>query len=164
MATKKNKSLQPTPPPSPQKRDDEKQEVITPEVVLPSSVNVPLINAEIVQILLKENNQEEIERLMKADLDYNEKRLAIIRQHAAEHPDAIEARKTRQSGRTQYTVLLGLAVLLLLLMPSVSLAIAIIFGTIVTLIVGGILVNARERELDLQGFIKLINVVIGREK
>ena len=93
MATKKNKSLQQTPPQSTQKRDDEKQEVITPDLILPSSANVPLINAEIVQILIKENNDEEIERLMKADLNYNEKRLAIIRQHAARAPRCNRSKK-----------------------------------------------------------------------
>lgn len=49
-------------------------------------------------------------------------------------------------------------------MPFVSLAVAAINGTIGTLIVCGILVNARERELDLQGFLKLINLVVGKEK
>ncbi len=144
---------------------DDDKDAITSEIILSPTTSVSLINAEIVQILIKhENSAEEIRRLMDADLTYNKQRLEIIREHAAQHPDAIDGRKAKQSRRNQYSVLLGLACILLFTMPFVSLAVAAINGTIGTLIVCGILVNARERELDLQGFLKLINVVVGKEK
>jgi len=155
---KSNRSLQ-----RQDKTDVSAQDVIPGEVVLPTTANAPLINAEIVQILIQNNHPDQVNALMKADLDYNQRRLEIIREHAAQHPDAIEGRKTRQARRHQYMALLALGSVLLLVMPFVPIAIGAIFGTVVTLIICGILVNARERELDLQGFIKLINIVIGRE-
>jgi hypothetical protein len=165
MTRNRSRDLQRTSNQQPAKQDaDQKVEPVAPEIMVPSGGNIPLINAEIVQILIQNNNPDEIERLMNADLDYNKRRLEIVREHASEHPDAIENRITRRSRRTQYTILLVLGCFLLVVMPIVPLAVAAIFGTIVTLIVCGILVNARERELDLHGFIKLINIVVGKQK
>lgn len=101
---------------------------------------------------------------MEADLDYNERRLKIVREHAELHPDARDYRVARRSRRFQYMLLLVLAVVLLGSMAFVPIPVAAIFGTVAILIVSGILVNARERELDLQGFIKLINIVVGKQQ
>jgi hypothetical protein len=126
---------------------------------------VPLIDAHTVQTLIQnEHSAEQLTRLIDADLSYNKQRLEIIREHALKHPDLIDLRKIRRYRRTQYAVLLALACALSASMPFVSLVVTAIFATITMLIVCGVLFNARDREMDSQGFLKLINIVIGRKK
>jgi hypothetical protein len=165
MAKNRNRGIQRQGQQQPaQRQGDGDEEAITPEVVLPQA-NVPLINAQIVQILIQNNTPEQVERLMEADLSYNERRLKIVRDHILEHPDAIDARSSRKTHRMQYLVLMVIAAGLLIAMPSMPLAVAGVFGIIAVLIISGVLVNARERELDLQGFINMINIIMkGQQK
>lgn len=139
---------------------DDSDDVIIPEVVDQQQ----LVNQHTIQTFVDQNKEGELKTFLNTVVDYNERRLSVLREHAEKHPDAIEMRKSRISRRNQYLILLSLTCILLLTMPFVNLAVAGIFGTISTLIVCGILVNARERELDLQGFIRLINIVIGSNK
>jgi hypothetical protein len=155
MSQPENKGLQ--------KPDQNKSATIEPEFIL-SGAAEPLINARIVQILLERNDPEEVERLMKAELDYNEKRLQILRENAEKHPDAIEERETRRFRRWQYKALISLLFLLVGAAPFVPLAVSATFGILCILIVSGVLVNAREREIDLAGLVKIINVIIGRKQ
>jgi hypothetical protein len=143
---------------------DERPEGAASEVVFPSAPNVPLINAEIVQILIQNNNPDEVRRLMDADLAYNKERLAIIREHADQHPQAKEDRKTISFRRTQYVIMLVVLVGLLAAMPFVSLAVAATFGILCILIVSGVLLNGREREFDLAGFVQLLGTIVRREQ
>ena len=156
-------SLQRNPPDSsPQTSEDNKP--ITPEIVLPISGQNKLINAQIVQILIEKNNPDEIERLMKAELDYNEKRFAILREHSEKDPDSIEERNTSNFRRVQYKCLIVVLIGLLIAAPFVNLTIAAAFAILCILIVCGLLLNGRERELDLPGFVKLFSAIIKREE
>lgn len=120
MARNRNKGLQRAGQQQPaQAQGGEQAEAISPDMVLPPA-NVPLINAQIVQILIQNNNPEEVRRLMEADLDYNKQRLAIIREHVEQHPDAVDARKTRTAHRRHYAVLMLVACALLAAIPFVS--------------------------------------------
>jgi predicted DNA repair protein MutK len=46
----------------------------------------------------------------------------------------------------------------------VPLSAAVVFGTLATLIVCGIIINGREREFDLAGLVKVISNITRREK
>lgn len=142
----------------------EDQQAVTPELVLPIPGQGKLITAQIVQILLEKNNPDEVERLMKAELEYNEKRFAILREHSLKDPDSIEERQTSKFRRSQYTALLILLPPLLIALPFVPLVIGAAFSIICILIVCGVLLNGRERELDLSGFVKLFTAIVSKEQ
>lgn len=153
--SRSNKQLQKSPKPvTPQKEVE----------ILPSEATPPLINAQIIQILVEKEDSEHVEKLLKAELDYNKQRLAILREHAEHHPDAKEERSTKTFRRTQYSFLLVVLLLLLVAMPFVSLAVASVFGILCILIVSGVLLNARERDVDLASFVKIINMIVGRKQ
>jgi hypothetical protein len=147
--------------PQDDKHAKQQDDVIIPEII---DTQQQLVNPQVVQIFVERDKTADLEKLLDSVVNYNERRLRVIREHAEKHPDAVENRQTRKSRRYQYMVLLALSIALLLLMPFVNLAVAGVFGIIAVLIVCGILVNARERELDLQGFLKMINIVMGRQK
>ena len=124
-----------------------------------------LINATTIQLLIeKDDDIQKIERLLRAELDYNRERLAILRDNADLHPDKIEQRRTGKFRRAQYSVLLALLLIILAGLPFVPLAIASVFGIVCILIVAGVLLNARERDIDLKGFIEILRVILGGRK
>jgi Flp pilus assembly protein TadB len=137
---------------------------ITPEVILPVPGSNKLITAQIIQILIEKNNPDEVERLMKAELDYNEKRFAILREHSEKDPDSMDERETSRFRRVQYKCLIAVLVGLLLATPFVNVTIAAAFAILCILIVCGVLLNGRERELDLPGFVKLFSAIVKREQ
>jgi hypothetical protein len=138
---------------------DKDDDMIIPEIVNPP----PLVTPHIIEIYIKEDKQDDLERLLDAEVEYNRKRFAVIREHLVQHPDGIENRKTKAFRRVQYGILLGILGVLLLTMPYIPLSATAVFGVISILIVSGVLVNARERELDLKGFIKIITTIAGRQ-
>jgi hypothetical protein len=159
----RNQSIQRTGTEPPASSSDDNKP-FTPEIVLPLPGQGKLITTQIVQILIEKNNPDEIERLMKAELDYNEKRFAILREHSEKDPDSIEERNTSNFRRVQYKCLIGILIGLLLAAPFVNLTIAAAFAILCILIVCGLLLNGRERELDLPGFVKLFSAIIKREE
>lgn len=132
-----------------------------PEILLP--VPGRLINARIIQVLVEKDTPEEVERLMKLDLDYNERRLAIIRNHDDKDPDSIEERHNSRFRRFQYECLLLLLPFLLVGAMFASVLIVTGFLSLCILIVCGVLLNGRERELDLTGFVRLLTAILRRE-
>lgn len=137
---------------------------VTPEVIFPVPGSNKLITAQIVQILIEKDNPDEVERLMKAELEYNEKRFAILREHSQKDPDSIDERETSRFRRMQYKCLIGVLVGLLIAIPFVSVPIAASFTILSILIVCGVLLNGRERELDLPGFVKMFSAIVKREE
>ncbi len=122
------------------KENEEQANTLTPDMILQPG-NEPLINAQIVQILIQNNHPDQVKALMEADLDYNSRRLEIVRKHAEEHPDAKENRRVVTFRRIQYITLLCLLPPLLIAAPFVSFAVAATFGMIAILIISGVLLK-----------------------
>lgn len=80
-----------------------------------------LVNQQVIQIFVEHGKTDELHHFLNSVVSYNERRLEILRDHAARHPDAIESRNGKTWRRKQYVVLLLLAVVLLLCVPFVSL-------------------------------------------
>ena len=155
MTRPKNRAL------PPKKEGDEKDdEVIIPEVVEQSHFVTP----QTIQILIKEDKQGDIQDLINMELDYNKKRLEIIREHAVLHPDAIERRKGKDFNRTSYFILILISIGLLIAAPFVNIAVGATFGVIIILIICGVLLNAREREMDLKGMLQLFEAILRRKQ
>src|ERR1051326_2896275 len=93
---------------SKEEKDDE--DVIIPEVVDQQQ----LVNQHTIQIFVEQNKEGELQTFLNTVVEYNERRLAVMREHADKHPDAIEMRKSRKSRRNQYLILLALACILML--------------------------------------------------
>lgn len=144
-------------PRPPRKRPIPEAELIDPE-------NGHLINQSIVQILVEKDTPAEIEKLMRAELDYNRERLSILREHTELHPDAIEDRKSKRFRRTQYLFLMGLLPPLLVVIYFVPLAVAIALCSLAMLIVVGVVLNGRDRDNDSEVLVKLIEKIIRREQ
>jgi hypothetical protein len=142
--------------------DKTRQQPVEPEIILP--VPGRLINARIIQVLLEKDTPDEVERLMKLDLDYNERRLAIIRNHEDKDPDSIEERHNCRFRRFQYKCLLLLLPFVLVGAVFAHSTVAAGFLLLCILIVCGVLLNGRERELDLTGFVRLFTAIIKREE
>lgn len=134
------------------------------ELLLNSSENGHLINQSIVQILVERNNPDEVEKLMRAELDYNRERLSILREHTEKHPDAIEDRKAKKFRRTQYFFLMALLPALLIVISFLPTAIAIALCSLAMIIVAGIVLNGRERDNDSEVLVKLLEKFIRREQ
>jgi hypothetical protein len=141
--------------------DKTRQQPVEPEIILP--IPGRLINARIIQVLVEKDTPDEVERLMKLDLDYNERRLAIIRNHEDKDPDSIEERHNSRFRRFQYKCLLLLLPFLLVGAMFAPVLIVAGFLSLCILIVCGVLLNGRERELDLTGFVRLLTAIIRRE-
>ena len=134
------------------------------EIILPVPGTIRLINAQIIQVLVEKDTPEEVERLMKLDLDYNEKRLAIIRTHEDKDPDSVEERHNSRFRRFQYKCLLLLLPFVLVGSVFAPMFVAAGFLLLGVLIVCGVLLNGRERELDLTGFVRLLTAIVKGEK
>jgi hypothetical protein len=76
--------------------------------------------------------------------------------------DAAEYRRTAAFRRRTYTMMLLIAVGLLAAMPFVNIAAAGVFGTVAMMIVCGSMLNARDREPDLQGLLQVIQEILGK--
>jgi hypothetical protein len=124
----------------------------------------PLINAQIIQILVEKGGSAEVEKLMRLDLDYNKQRLEIVREHSSQHPDAIESRRAKSFRRTQYHALILALFFLLIAMLFVGFPLVLTFAWICVLIVAALSLNGREREVDLTGFVKLLSTIVRREQ
>jgi hypothetical protein len=164
---KPNHALQKQPPASPEKaekpQDGSEAAPIDAEILPVVPPPRPLINAQIIQILIEKDNPDEIERLMRLELDYNKERFQIMREHSQLHPEAIESRQTRKFRRTQYIALIGLLFLLVAAMPFVAFPVAATFALICVLIVAALCLNGREREVDLGGFVKVLTAIMRRD-
>jgi len=143
--------------PAGNQNDDD--DVIIPEIVDSAP---KLVTAQVVQILIKEDKQDDLKGLLDTELEYNEKRFKIIRDHKEADPDAVESRKTRASRRHIYWALVAIAAVVLIAMPFVNLVAAGIFGTIGMIIICGVMLNARDRELDLAGMLQMIQAILKR--
>lgn len=128
------------------------QQPVEPEIILPISGR--LINARIIQVLVEKDTPEEVERLMKLELDHNEKRLAILRNHEDKDPDSIEERHNSRFRRFQYKCLLLLLPFVLVGAVFAPVIVATGFLFLCILIVCGVLLNGRERELEFDWFCK----------
>lgn len=66
-----------------------------------------LITSQVIQISIeKEHGLEEVQKLFNAELDYNRRRLEILREHAENDPDAVEERRTKRFRRGVFMVTL----------------------------------------------------------
>ena len=137
-----------------------------PEVeLLPSSSeNGHLINQSIVQILIERNKPDEVEKLMKAELDYNRERLSILREHTELHPDAIEDRKNKRFRRTQYLFLMLFDLAIIASLPFTQIAVAISLCSLALIITSGIVINGRDRDNDSEILGKLVDKLIRRDQ
>ena len=52
---------------------------------------------------------------------------------------------------------------LLIAIPFVTIESAAVFGIVVFMIVGGVLLNARDRDFDLNAFTNMINTILRRK-
>ena len=134
------------------------------ELMSNSPDNGHLINQYIVQMLVEKDSPEEIKDLMKAELDFNRERLAIVREHAALHPEAIEDRATKGFRRVQYSFLMGLTLVLLPLIFFSPISTALTLCAILTIVVSAIAVNGRDRDNDSDTLISLLDKIIRSTK
>lgn len=124
--------------------------------------NSHLINQTIVQILIEKDNSDEIKELIRAELDYNRKRLDIVREHTELHPDAIEERKSIRFRRFQYVFLMLFLVTLLPTIFFMPTAIALALSTIAMIITAGIVLNGRDRDDDSKALLSLLSKLTKR--
>jgi hypothetical protein len=161
---KRNRSLQKHQDGTIELSDKTSQKSVEPEIIFPVPGTPRLINARIIQVLVEKDTPEEVERLMKLDLDYNERRLAIIRNHEDKDLDSIEDRHNSRFRRFQYKCLLLLLPFLVVGAVFAPVTVAAGFLLLCILIVCGVLLNGRERELDLSGFVRLFTAIVKREE
>lgn len=119
-----------------------------------------LLTPQVLQIAITQYAPEQVEKLLRTDLEYNEKRLQIIREHAEKHPDLLEDRKTKRFRRGLYVFLVILALILLRSMPFIALPIASLFGVCGLMIVAGTLINARDRDSDVKEIVLTVKRVL----
>ena len=124
--------------------------------------NGHLINQSIVQILVERNKPNEVQELMRAELDYNRERLEILREHTKNHPDAIEDRKAKRFRRIQYLFLMAFLPVLLTVIYFMPTAIAIALCSLAMMIVAGIVLNGRDRDNDSEVLLKLFEKLARR--
>jgi hypothetical protein len=140
--------------------------ILDAEPIMESAGSSTIITTKIVEILVRRDEQssvEELKQLLDAELTYNKRRFEIFREHADLHPDAKEERETKRFRRTQYLILMIFLAPLLGAIPFVSIGAGFLFGTIAMLIVAGVLLNGRERELDVGAFVKMITAITKRK-
>lgn len=135
------------------------------DAILGEVVNPQLVNSRTIEKFAdKDREHEDLERFLKTINNFTREQAEIVREHAKQHPDAIENRNGQKFRRLQYGILIGFLAVMLLTLPFTPLSAAAVFGIIAILIVSGVLVNARDRDMDLPGFIKMINAIIGRKE
>lgn len=120
-----------------------------------------LLTSQVIQISIQKGNGfEEVQKLFNAELDYNRRRLEILREHAEKHPDAVEERRTKRFRRRLYGYLALLALVLFAAMPFVGIGVASVFGVCALAVVAGILVNARDRDSDARPIMEMLKRLI----
>jgi uncharacterized membrane protein len=144
----------------PKKDDDNEDNIIQGEVVNPQLVNQRVIE----KFAERDRDHVDFERFLRTVNNFTREQASISREHAEQHPDAIENRNNKVFRRQQYAILLLFLGVLLVTLPFAPLAAATVFGVICIIIVCGVLVNARERELDLSGFVKIITTILGSKE
>lgn len=124
-----------------------------------------IITTRIVEILVEKEDHpiDDIKKLMDAELSYNKQRLAILREHAANHPDAIEDRINLQFRRTQYRYLMLLLSVMVIAMPFAPIHAAVVLGVLSISVTAGILINGRERDPDAGILSNLLKDVVKRK-
>ena len=137
-----------------------KAKQITEAELQNSSDSGHLINQNIVQILVERNNPDEVEKLMRAELDYNRERLSILREHESLNPEAIEDRKGKKFRRIQYLFLMGLLPILLVIIYLTPTVIAISLCAMAMMIIVGIVLNGRDRDNDSEILVQLIEKLL----
>jgi hypothetical protein len=136
------------------------QQILDPAMM---TGNDQRITQRTIQILVEKHNPEDVKTLLTVELDVYRERLKLIRDHAEHHPDAKEDRATKLFRRTQYTFMLLILIGLLIAIPFVTIESAAVFGIVVFMIVGGVLLNARDRDFDLNAFTNMINTILRRK-
>lgn len=111
----------------------------------------------------RDRDHEDFERFLATVNSFVSSQQALSREHAEKHPDAKENRKSQNFRRIQYVSLLALVPFLLVGLFYATLPVASILGIILILIIAGVLVNGRDREMDLNGFIRMIHSIVGRQ-
>lgn len=122
------------------------------------------ITQQIIRILVDKHNPQDVKDLMQAENVVFRERLEIIREHAEHHPDAKEERATIKFRRSQYGWLSFIGPALLVAIPFVTIEVAAIFGIIAIMIIGAIILNARDRDFDINSLTDMINTIIRRGK
>lgn len=112
----------------------------------------------------RDRDHEDLERFLQTINNFTKQQLELNREHAEKHPDAIEGRKTQNFRRLQYVVLLCMLPFILGALVYVTLPVATVLGIIGVLITSGVLVNGRDREMDLNGFVRMIHSIVGRRE
>ncbi len=131
------------------------------DVIIGEVVNPQLVNARTIEKFAEQDrNKEDFKDFLATVNNFTREQAAINREHAGQHPDAIDHRKTKAFRRYCYIALISFAGALIIAMPFVNLVVAGTFGIIVTLIVCGVMLNARDRELDLGGMLQMIQAII----
>ena len=145
----------------PPKKEEEKEDgVLIGEVVNPQLVTQRVIE----KFAERDRDHEDFERFLNTVNNFTREQAVIARENAEQHPDAKENRKNKVFRRQQYAILITFLGVLLISLPLAPIAAATVFGIICILIVCGVLVNARERELDLSGFVKMITAIMGSKE
>jgi len=145
----------------PPKKDENDDDAIEGEIVNPN----PQINSRILEKFAeKDREHEDLERFLGTVTKFNKENLATNREHSELHPDAIDHRKTKAFRRHCYGALFVFASGLVIAMPFVNLVVAGTFGIIVMLVICGVMLNARDREMDLSGFLQMIKTIAQRDK
>lgn len=129
--------------------------------ILGEVVNPNLVSAETVDKFAEPGRElAEFKDFLAAVNDFTREQALIVREHARDHPDAIDHRKTRRFRRGSYYGLLAISATLLGSMPFVNLVVAGTFGIMAMLIICAVILNARDREMDFGGLLKMIQTVL----
>lgn len=144
----------------PKAEQDDGQEPIVGELV-----QTNLVSPQTIEMWAEsDRNHADFERFLATVGSFTASQMQLNREHATLHPDAVEQRKTQHFRRVQYVVLLCLLPLMIVASVFVPLPVAAFLGIICVLIVSGVLVNGRDREMDLNGFIRMVHSIVGRNR
>ncbi|HMO80124.1 MAG TPA: hypothetical protein PKD24_04970 [Pyrinomonadaceae bacterium] len=147
---RQNKSL----PPGKKESDD--------DVIIGEFVDRQLVSPQTIEKFAeRDRDHEDFERFLQSVNNFVARQQELNREHATLHPDAIEGRKSQNFRRIQYVALIALLPFNLVALLFVPLPVASVLGIISILIVSGVLVNGRDREMDLNGFIRMIHSIAG---
>ena len=103
---------------------------------------------------------QETQNLLAAELHYNRERLEIIRVHNEKDPNEIENRETKRFRRKQYQLLSAILIPLLAALPFINIGPATIYGAIALMIVAGVLLNGRDRTMDLESMTQILQTIL----
>lgn len=144
-----------------QKKDDGSGD----EPILAEYVETNLVTPQTIEKWAERDGEsKEFVNFLTAVNEFMADQMRLNREHATLHPDAIEHRRTQYFRRLQYVVLLCLLPLMIVALAFVPLPVAAFLGIICVLIVSGVLVNGRDREMDLNGFVRMVHSIVGRNR